>query len=249
MMHSTQISIITPLYNSSSFIADTILSVQAQTFTDWEMIIVDDCSSDDSVHIVQNLSQIDNRIQLIQLSQNSGPAVARNTAIEAAKGRYLAFLDSDDQWLPEKIEKQLGFMMERQIPFSFTAYEIVDVNGYSTGKIIDGFSVSYESMLRKQATMGCSTVIVDRQVVGDIRMPLLRTGQDYAFWLSLLNTGLTATCFPLPLTRYRIRPGSISRNKFKKAKRQWQIYRECEKLSLPKSVHSFLYYAFRAVFR
>lgn len=246
------VSIITPSYNSEEYISQTIDSVLAQTIQNWEMIVVDDASSDNCIQIIEKHTETDKRIKLIVLKENSGAAVARNTAINAGTGKYIAFLDSDDLWDTEKLKKQITFMESNQIDFSFTAYNLIDSKDNLLGITIDSNqsgSFSYNDMLRKKATMGCSTVMLRRSAFKDLRMPLLRTGQDYALWLKLLKTGKNAFILNEVLTQYRILPNSISRNKFKKAKRQWQIYRKIEGLSILTSGISFIFYAWRAIFR
>ncbi|PTN38079.1 glycosyltransferase family 2 protein [Desulfonatronum sp. SC1] len=246
------ISIITPTFNSAAFMAQTAASVRSQTHQDWEWLITDDFSQDGTWAKLQALCASDNRIKAVRNDANKGPAFSRNCSMDRAKGQYFAFLDADDVWLPSKLEAHLDFMTSGNIPFSFTAFEIIDQHGQSTGKIVDGKSqipFNYKDMLRKKATMGCSTVMIERSLISESRMPELRTGQDYAFWLALLRTGVPATCLPIALTKYRIVPGSISRNKIGKARRQWQIYRELEKLGFLESATCFSSYAWRAVFR
>lgn len=245
------VSIVTPTYNSLEFIADTYACIAAQTHRRWEWLITDDCSSDGSLQWLQRLAERDPRVKPRANSENSGAAVTRNGSIARASGDYLAFIDSDDYWEPEKLERQLQFMGEK-IDFSFTAYAIMDEGGNLTGQLVDANrsgSFGYEDMLCKAATLGCSTVMLRRSAFADLSMPLIRTGQDYALWLKLLKTGKRAHLIGEPLTRYRITPNSISRNKVKKAKRQWQIYREIEGLALPKAAYCFAFYAWRAVFR
>lgn len=182
-----KVSIITPVYNSEKFINDTISSVLNQTYTNWEMILVDDCSTDNSKKIINEYVEKDSRFKYIKLSQNSGAAVARNTAIKAATGRFLAFLDSDDAWEPEKLDLQIKFMIENKVGFSFTSYKIVDENGKPTGKIVSVPStINYEELL-KNTIIGCLTVVIDKDVVGDIQMPNLRARQDFVTWLSILK--------------------------------------------------------------
>lgn len=249
---SEHVSIITPVYNCAAYLEETAATVLGQTCQDWEWLITDDCSRDGSWDLVQELCRRDPRVKAVRQPENLGAAAARNRSLDRARGRYVAFLDADDAWLPEKLERHLAFVRARGAGMSFTAYEIVDQFGQTLGKVVDGRAsreVVYEDMLRKRATMGCSTVIVRRDVMGGLRMPDLRTGQDYAFWLMLLKQGGPAVGLPVPLTRYRVRPGSISRNKLGKARRQWQIYRECEGMGLAKSVRCFGQYAWRAVFR
>lgn len=247
-----KVSIITPAYNCEKYIRNTYRSIANQTYTDWEWIVTDDCSTDATYSILERLASLDNRIVLFRNSINSGAAVSRNLSLKHASGDFIAFLDSDDFWDCRKLEKQLGFMSD-DINFSFTAYNIVDSNGGSLKKTVDSCNAvkvfCYCDVLKKRATMGCSTVMLRRRNFGNIVMPNIRTGQDYALWLSLLKNGERAYLLNDTLTSYRITPGSISRNKFKKAKRQWYIYRKIEKLSIFKSSRCFLCYAYRAAFR
>ena len=253
-MQNDYISIITPTYNSSLYITDTIQSIISQTYKKWELIIVDDCSSDSTIDIIKSFILLDNRIKLFENTKNRGAAFTRNKAIYHCKYSYIAFLDSDDIWVKEKLEKQLFFMKSNKIAFSFTGFKIIDKNGNSTSKTIDTMqngAFSYEDMLLKKATLGCSTVMLNKSKFnGLMNIPSIRTGQDYAFWLKLLkNTDEKAHVISLPLTKYRITPNSISRNKIKKAQRQWFIYRNIENLSLLKSCYCFCFYAFRAIFK
>jgi len=253
-MQKEFISIITPTYNSSLYIAETIKSIISQTHDNWELILVDDFSNDNTVSIIESFISLDNRIKLIENTENKGAAFTRNTAILESKYSYLAFLDSDDIWVKEKLEKQLFFMKSNKIAFSFSGFEIIDKNGNYTGKSVDTMqkgAFSYEDMLLKKATLGCSTVMLNKSKFnGLMNIPSIRTGQDYAFWLKLLkNTDEKAHVISLPLTKYRITPNSISRNKIKKAQRQWFIYRNIEHLSILKSCYCFCFYAFRAIFK
>lgn len=248
------VSVIMPSYNSASTIGKSIESIINQTYHDWELLITDDCSTDDTINIATTYAQKDSRIKIFTNEKNSGAAVSRNNSIKHSTGVFLAFLDSDDIWLPHKLENQTNFMSSHEkIVFSFTAYALIDDAGQRIGKTVDmqgeGLHFSYSDMLRKKATLGCSTVMLRKLSFDDISMPLIRTGQDYALWLKLLKTGKDAHLLNQVLTEYRILPNSISRNKFKKCKRQWQIYREIEKLSLPAASISFTFYAWRAVFR
>ncbi|OIJ11705.1 glycosyl transferase [Anaerobacillus alkalilacustris] len=241
-VHEPIISVITPAYNTAKFIRETMDSVIAQTYSSWEMIIVDDCSSDDTVNIVQQYEQKDTRIQLITLQENSGPAVARNTAIRHAKGRYLAFIDSDDQWMPDKLEKQLRFMEDRQIAFSFTEYMNINEDGSETNIINHApESVTYESLL-KNNVIGCLTVMLDTKMVGHVEMVNIRTRQDYVLWLNLSKRGFTPYGLQEVLAKYRIVGNSVSSNKLKVAKQNWKVYREVERLSWMKSAWYFMFY-------
>jgi len=218
----------------------------------WEWLITDDCSSDNTRELLESIATSDNKVTVLKNTENSGAAVSRNLSISLARGDFIAFIDSDDLWLPSKLEKQIKFMEENDINFSFTAYELIDEKGEKLGQQVDTHLksfVTYDDMLKKKATLGCSTVMLKRSAFEDISMPLLRTGQDYATWLKLLKVGHNAHPITEILTQYRILPNSISRNKVKKARRQWQIYREIEKLPLLKAVECFFLYAWRAVFR
>jgi teichuronic acid biosynthesis glycosyltransferase TuaG len=247
-----KVTIITPTYNAERFIEETIHSVQSQTYRNWELLVIDDCSNDNTRLLVSKISAQDNRVHLISLAKNEGAANARNKGLENVSGEYVAFLDADDIWLPKKLEEQVNFMRSNHHCFTYTSYEIIDANGNPTGKIIDAngpTSVNYFDMLKKRATIGCSTVMIDWNKLSEYRMPSIRTGQDYALWLKILKAGNFAFCLHDTLTHYRIVPGSISRNKFKKALRQWEIYRKIEKISFYKSFWYFLNYAFRALTR
>lgn len=247
-----KVSIITPTFNSENHILKTYESIMNQSHENWEWLVTDDCSKDSTYNLITQLSDIDKRIKVFKNPINSGAAISRNNSINHSTGDFLAFIDSDDLWLPSKLESQILYMQKNNIDFSFTAYELVNESGQSLNKFVDKNQIqplSYFDMLRKKATLGCSTVMLRRNAFDDISMPLLRTGQDYALWLKLLKTEVFAYPLTEVLTQYRILPNSISRNKIKKAKRQWQIYREIEKLSIFKSVVCFGFYGWRAVFR
>lgn len=246
------VSIVMATYNSEKYLHQTVASILAQGFQDWELVIVDDASSDGTRDLIQTLAESDERIKYAFNATNSGAAVSRNKAITKAKGRYLAFLDSDDLWMSDKLSVQLECMRSQQLPITFTSYNLIDEAGNDLGRDVDvkvPLVVDYRALLAKRVTFGCSTVMIDRNMVGDVLMPLLRTGQDYATWLSILKRGHHATRIPKVLTSYRITPGSISRNKFKKALRQWQIYTKLEGLGWAESVYYMFHYARRALIR
>lgn len=237
------VSIITPIYNSENFLEQCIQSVISQTYKNWEHILVDDCSTDKSADIILECAEKDSRIKYIKLNKNSGAGIARNTAIEAAKGKYIAFLDSDDLWYPEKLEKQLNFMQKNDYHFSFTDYDVIDVTGNKLSNYIKCKPiVTYKSALYKNP-IGCLTVIYNADFFGKQYMPAIRKRQDYALWLRLLKItngyGL-GDC----LSSYRIGNDSISSNKFNLLKYEWKIYREEEGLPLIKSC----FYLISAIF-
>ena len=206
------VSIITPSYNSALLIVPTIKSVISQSVGNWEMIIVDDCSSDNSVEVIQSFVERDPRIKLIQLSENSGAAVARNTAIEAAQGRYIAFLDSDDAWLPNKLEKQIAFMQENNYPFTYAAYDKVNESDEVFGHVGVPSKVAYSDLL-KSCSIGCLTAIYDTEYFGKVYMPLIRKRQDLGLWLKLLKKTKYAYGLNETLGLYKVRSDSISANK------------------------------------
>lgn len=245
-------SIVTASFNSGRFISETYNSILAQDYTDWEWIVTDDCSTDDTIDLLDGMAASDSRLKVIKNSVNLGAGLSRNKAMSKASGRFIAFIDADDLWDPQKLSRQVRFMLSGQIGFSFTSYRVICQDGRDQGKVVDQgvpFLVGYTDLLAKKATVGCSTVMVDRSLIGEFVMPGLRTGQDYVTWLSILKKGFTGYLLKETLTSYRIVEGSISRNKFKKARRQWQIYRSVEKLPFGLSIFYFLNYAYRAVIR
>ena len=246
------ISIVTPTFNSIRFINSTYLTIANQSHENWEWVVTDDCSSDGTYEYLCELARKDHRIKVFRNESNAGAAVSRNNCLSNAKGDYISFLDADDLWSSNKLEIQSKYMATNAVDFSFTAYKLIDESGDDLGQTVDTHQtgpLTYHDMLRKKATLGCSTVMMKASTFQDYRMPLLRTGQDYAFWLKILKNGYNAYPIPNVLMHYRIVSDSISRNKFKKAKRQWQIYREIEKLNIFESLFNFYCYAYRAVFR
>lgn len=242
------VSVIMPSFNTASFVRESVQSVMAQTFTDWELLIVDDCSSDSSEEVIRDLLKIDNRIKYFRLSKNSGAAVARNHALETAQGHYIAFLDSDDLWLPHKLERQIDLMRKNNWPLSFTAYDKIDEQGKYLEHVGTPEKISYSGLL-KTNIMGCLTAMYDTQYFGKVPMPPLRKRQDYGLWLTLLKKTPYAYGISETLAQYRVRQDSISANKGKAALYNWKLYREVEKLSLLASCWYFAHYAVRGVLR
>lgn len=245
-----EVSIITPSYNSEKTVEATIRSVLGQTFRDWEMIIVDDCSTDQTLMKLAAAEFADERIHTVFLAENSGAAAARNAALDLARGRYIAFLDSDDCWKPEKLEKQLNFMKKNGYAFSFTGYEYISQDGEPLHKVIQApAQITYEDML-KNTIVGCLTVMVDRERTGQFRMPDLRSRQDLATWLGLLKKGIVAYGLNETLSEYRISgKTSLSGNKWKAARKTWFVYRQVEKLPVLLSCWYFCHYAAHALIK
>jgi glycosyltransferase involved in cell wall biosynthesis len=242
------VSVITPSYNTFQFIGETIESVLAQDYQAWEMIIIDDNSSDKSNELIKSYVKKDDRIRFIQNKENLGAAVSRNLAIEKASGRFIAFLDSDDLWLPSKLTQQLDFMMRHNYSFTYTAYAKINEAGKDIGHIDIPSKSSYHSLLRT-CSIGCLTAIYDTQVLGKVYMPLLEKRQDYGLWLRILKKIDFAYGFETTLAKYRVRSNSISSNKFLAAKYQWRIYRDLEELSLLASVWYMSTYTLNGVLK
>jgi teichuronic acid biosynthesis glycosyltransferase TuaG len=224
-------------------VALAIESVIAQSYQEWEMIIVDDNSPDNANEIIETYIQKDSRIKLIKLTKNSGPAIARNQAIKEANGRYIAFLDADDVWLPQKLEKQINFMNEYDLSFTYSSYNLIDEENIPLGQFITKKKISYKSML-KTCSVGCLTAIYDSYKLGKVYMPNIKKRQDYALWLKILKGREETKGILEPLASYRILQESVSSNKMKAAYYQWKIYRDIEKLNYLKSIYYFVQYAY-----
>ncbi len=241
------VSIITPSYNSEKYIRETVKSVQEQTYTNWEMIIVDDCSKDNSRAVLEELASEEERIKIHFLQENSGAAVARNTAIRLAKGKYIAFLDSDDKWKPNKLQTQLEFMQKHDYAFTFSGYDLMNENGELLGKSVEiPQSIDYHGLL-KNTIIGCLTVIVNREKVGEFQMPNIRARQDLALWLLILKRGFKAYGLQQSLAMYRIVPGSVSSNKVNMIKKNWYVYRKIENLNVLSAGWYIFNYALNAL--
>lgn len=243
------VSIVTPMHNAVNTIALTIQSVQKQTYENWEMIIVDDCSSDESVQIAKNYAEEDTRIIVISNPTNMGVAKTRNFAIEHAKGQYIAFLDSDDLWRPNKLDIQLALMKEKECPFCFGMCAVIDASGVDLDKNRSvPAEIKYEELL-KGNPIPCLTVVIDRTKIDKIEMPMV-PHEDYLAWLTILRDyDITACGVQSVIADYRIGNSSVSSNKLKAAKWTWDIYRSHLKLSFFKSVKCFMFYIVRAVMK
>ena len=241
------VSVIVPCYNMEKFISYTIESVQRQTYTHWELLIVDDASTDNTADIVKSHQKQDDRIQFFVKPKHSGIADTRNQCIKMAKGRYLAFLDADDLWHPEKLETQLQFMMERNIGFSYSSYDCIDEAGNPLEKKVKAIGNLDHDAYMHNTIIGCSTVMIDTSIIKEVVVPNFRTSEDSATWLNILKKGFIAYGIDSFLTSYRIRQHSASSNKLKAASDLWRVYRQQEKLSLFKAIGCFVSYAFHAV--
>lgn len=225
------ISVITPVYNAEHFIEQTIDSVLKQNYRNIEMFLVDDCSKDSSETIIKKYSEKYDNIYYYRQKKNMGAAVARNTALALSKGRYVAFLDSDDIWKTDKVKRQIALMAKMKSPFSYTAIEMIDKEGKIVRKKRPVKKYVDYKFLLKNTMIATSSVIIDRKYFGDFRMPLIRSGQDYATWLLLLRKGAIACGINEALVQYRVRSDSLSSNKLKSIKTVWQIQYRQEKIT------------------
>lgn len=247
------VSIIVPVYNAGNYIEETIRMVEAQTYGNWELILIDDCSKDNSSLIIEHY--LKNRVgkqpvHLIQKKQNEGAAMARNTGIEVSNGRYIAFLDADDLWLPEKLEKEMAFMKAKQAAFVCTSYEFGDEQAKGTGKAVHVPAILTYKQALSRTVIFTTTVMLDTKKTGKelIRMPAVKS-EDTATWWKILRNGFEAYGLDEVLAVYRRPAKSLSSNKVEAIKRIWNLYRKQEHLSVPCSMYYFVFWAFRATCR
>lgn len=234
------VSIITPAFNCGGFIADTIKSVQGQTYKNWELLITDDCSSDNSQEIISQLAKEDQRIRYFKLAANSGAGVARNNSIKESKGRFIAFLDSDDMWLPDKLERQLAFMEEKQCAFSYTSYMTCNQYGRTQGIVIAKNSITLAQDIRDNK-IGFSTCMYDTTKIGKVFMPIIRKRQDWGLGIRILQVCKVAYGLKQPLTYYRIGQNSLSKDK--RSLIQYHIGMYMEVLGWPR-IKATIYFLF-----
>lgn len=225
-MESPLVSVIIPSFNSAQFIAEAIQSVQLQSYANWEIIVVDDASQDATFTIVSKLIKADTRIKLYQLAVNSGTGVARNLGVEKAKGKYFAFLDADDLWKPEKLEKQLEWMQTHQLPFTFSFYECIDEEGKSLNKVVQApKNLSYKQLFFCNY-IGNLTGIYDVHFFGKLPIAIIRKRQDWMLWLTILKKIKSAKPVPESLAYYRIRSNSISTAKVNLLRYNFAVYKQ-----------------------
>lgn len=247
-INSDLVSIIMPAYNCEKFIGDAINSVINQMYRQWELIIVDDFSTDNTLEIINEYIKMEDRIKLYSLNKNSGAALARNKAIKMAKGKYIAFLDSDDLWYSNKLESQLLFMKQNNIDFSCTSYSKIDEKSNLLGKIVGVKQVSnYNDLLKK--CPGNSTVIYNNDKLGKFFIKDIKKRNDYLMWLQVIKKsdylyGLSET-----LSSHRIREGSLSENKSDLVKYHWFIYNNIEKLPIIKSLYLIVYWIMKSIIK
>lgn len=241
------VSVIIPAYNAEKYIGQTLESVLAQDYDELEILVIDDCSKDGTLELVKKYSERYPQIRIIELAVNSGVAVARNTAIERATGRYIAFMDSDDLWESNKISSQIKLMRDNDATIAFTAIDMIDDDGNCVkGKRKIKTVVDYKVLLHN-TVIPTSSVVIDREKSGDFRMPLLRSGQDYATWLMLLRNGVKAYGIDEALVHYRVGHKSLSSNKLKSIKQVYTIQTQREKICKISAAYNTLCFAINAL--
>lgn len=228
------VSIITPSYNSAGFIRETIEAICKQTYPNWELLITDDCSTDNTVEIVESYAMRDNRIKLYRLNVNSGAGVCRNKSIEFARGRYIAFCDSDDVWMPQKLEKQLQFIEQKDCALIYSSYMLMNEYGDITGIVVSKKKIDFSAM-KRDCGIGCLTAMYDTKKVGKMYMSSIRKRQDWGLWLEILAKCQVAYGMKEPLAYYRLRTSSISNNKLALIKYNINVYRKILKYSMAKA--------------
>ena len=223
-MRPELVSVIMPTFNASKYLAGSIESILSQTYTNLELLITDDCSTDDTRNILKEFSERDKRVKVKYLKENSGPGVARNRSIERAKGRYIAFCDCDDRWMPDKLERQLAHMRKHDCALCSSSYLICDENDKITGVNISPSHVTL-GMLKRDNKIGCLTAIYDIKRLGHkFYMPAIRKRQDWALFLNILKECQICFCITEPLAYYRQRVNSVSSNKFSLVKYNVNVY-------------------------
>ena len=247
-MEKEKVSIIVPMYNAEKFIGKTIESVLSQTYENWEMLIMNDVSTDNSLAVVNEYVKKDDRIKVVNTEKNMGVVKGRNHLIDLANGKYIAFLDADDYWHSQKLEKQIQFMKEKNAGISCTEYTRVKENGEKINEVVIKPEISYTDML-KNNYLGCLTVMYDVEKVGKRYFKELEKNEDYVLWLEIVKDVKTIFGLKENLAYYRVLDNSRSSNKVKTAKVRWEIYRKVEKLPFLNSVYYFLHYAVRAVLK
>lgn len=251
-MEQALVSIIVPVYNAEKYICETVECVRKQTYENWELLLVEDCSKDSTVAVLQEyLEKVkDARVRLIRQEKNNGAARSRNRGLKEACGRYIAYLDADDLWVPEKLEKELAFMEGKQAAFAFTGYEFADENGKGLGKVVRvPETLTYKEAL-KNTTIFTTTVMFDTEKIDKnfLEMPIIKS-EDTALWWKVLRSGYVAYGLDENLVKYRRAGKSLSSNKLEALRRIWNLYRKAEGMSIPSSAYHFCFWAVNAVLR
>lgn len=238
------VSIITPVYNAEEYLEETILSVINQTYKNWELLLIDDCSTDGSYKIIEKYL-VDERIKYFKNEKNSGPAITRNIGLNEAEGEYIAFLDSDDIWNHNKLELQINYMEKVRIGICHGDYIFIDKNGKKIKEIVTENNISYKILL-KENQIKTSFLVIKKELINEVKFPSIKH-EDFAFFLEILKKGNTSQKINQIVGEYRIQNASVSSNKLKSAIWTWNIYRRYEKLNLIKSIYYFCNYIYRGM--
>ena len=243
------VSVIMPAYNSEKYIGEAIASVLAQNYEDWELLIINDASTDNTGSIIKYYSDLDKRVKAFTLSQNAGVANARNVGIKNANGQYIAFLDSDDFWYKNKLEKQIAYMQANNVAFSYHNFRILNISNGKEKIVTVPKKLDYKGLLKGNNTGSCVAVCIDRNIVKNIFMPADRQ-EDYICWLNILKEhNLIAHGIDYCLSTYRVGKLSLSSNKLKSALWTWKVYRESQNLSIIKSVYYMFFYIIQGLMK
>ena len=242
------VSIVTPVYNAARWLPETMASVRAQTLTDWEHILVDDGSSDNSVAIIAAAAADDPRVRLLQTPCNNGPSAARNMALDAARGRFIAFLDADDLWLPEKLSQSVWWMTAHGYEFIYHDYRHISQDGCKVGRLVRGPDELNMRALHTRRGTGCLTVVIDSEQISGFRFPAITPyhAEDFCLWSNLIRQGHIGHRLPRDLARYRLLPRSRSANKLEGARNAWCIYRKFSRLSVAQAAFWWVQFAWNA---
>ncbi len=242
------VSILTPVYNAARYLPETLASVRAQTFPDWEHLLVDDGSTDNSRDIAEEAARGDARIRVLRTSCNSGPSAARNYGLDFARGRFIAFLDADDLWLPEKLASCIHWMTAHGHGFIYHDYRHISNDGSRVGRVVNGPDELTLHALHTRRGTGCLTIMIDRERIPELRFPAIAPhhAEDFCLWTLLLRRGHIGHRVPLDLARYRLSPQSRSSNKLQSAANAWYLYRHHSKLPWFTAAAWWLQYAWNA---
>jgi glycosyltransferase involved in cell wall biosynthesis len=245
-----RVSIITPVFNAAKWLPSALASVKAQTLSDWEHIVVDDRSADESMSILASEAERDPRIQVMQMPENGGPSAARNLAMKAAQGRYLAFLDADDLWVPQKLERCVTWIESGEYELIYHDYRHLSHDGLRVGPVVAGPEVlDFETLHTRRGFGNCLTMVIDRTRVQNFRFPqnCPYLHEDFCALLSFVQEGHRGHRLPEELGFYRVSANSRSGNKWNAAAQTWKIYRNESKLPAFKAAYWWLQYAWRGV--
>jgi glycosyltransferase involved in cell wall biosynthesis len=248
-MTAPLVSIVTPAYNCVDIVRETVESVQTQTFADWELLVIDDASTDGTGHLLSSLAAQDTRIRVLRHESNLGPAVARNRGIELARGRLIAFLDSDDLWYPDKLQLQTDFMRSSGVALSYTNYDKVRERSVLPAGFVECPAQVGERELLRSNPIACSTAMYDVAQTGRVYMPLIRKRQDWGLWLRIARRGFVGHNVGKTLATYRVRSGSLSSNKLAIMAHNWRFFRDEAKIPFVPRLYRIASYAVLSVMK